>query len=131
MKYLLDTVVWLWSLYDVDRLNARALDVLGNGREEMYLSAASAWEFTIKMRLNKMRFPEPPAVTVPQFMARQGIRPLAITQAHATKTYELPLWHSDPFDRLLIAQASLEEMTILTADREFRQYEVGVLWCGK
>lgn len=130
MKYLLDTVVWVWSLYDVDRLNARALEVLGNGREEIYLSAASAWELSIKMRLQKMQFPEPPTVTIPRFMARQGLRPLAISQAHATKTYELPLRHSDPFDRLLIAQALLEEMTILTADRRFGKYEVDVVWCG-
>jgi PIN domain nuclease of toxin-antitoxin system len=64
-------------------------------------------------------------------MAKQGLRPLAVTHIHAVNVYNLPSHHRDPFDRIVIAQAMIEEMTILTADRQFAKYPVDVLWCGK
>ena len=64
-------------------------------------------------------------------MATEGIRPLAITHAHALAVSDLPLHHNDPFDRLLIGQARAEGMVILTADHAFELYEVEVLWCGR
>jgi PIN domain nuclease of toxin-antitoxin system len=63
-------------------------------------------------------------------MAQQALRPLPVTHVHALKVYDLPLHHNDPFDRLLIAQALLEELTILTADAVFRKYAVDIVWCG-
>jgi PIN domain nuclease of toxin-antitoxin system len=131
MKYLLDTVAWIWSLDAVERLSRESRAILEDGREEIYLSAATVWEISIKLRLAKLSFPAPPAKTVPAFMTRQGLRPLSVSHMHAAKTYDLPLHHSDPFDRLLIAQAMLEEMTIVTADRHFEKYEVDIVWCGK
>lgn len=131
MKYLLDSVVWLWSIDPVERLSKAARAVLDNGQQEIYFSAASAWELSIKARLGKLRFPAPPAECVPAFVAKQGLRPLPVTHAHAVKIYDLLPRHQDPFDRLIIAQAILEQMTILTADRAFAKYSVDILWCGK
>jgi PIN domain nuclease of toxin-antitoxin system len=64
-------------------------------------------------------------------MTRQGLRPLSVNHVHAAKVYDLPAHHGDPFDRMLIAQALVEEMTILTSHRVFRKYPVEVVWCGK
>jgi PIN domain nuclease of toxin-antitoxin system len=131
VKYLLDTGVWLWSIDAVERLSRAGREVLENGKEEIYFSAASAWEISIKARLGKLTIPGPPAACIPAFMAKQGLRPLTVTHLHAVKVFELALHHQDPFDRLIIAQAIVEEMTILTANRAFGKYPVDVVWCGK
>jgi PIN domain nuclease of toxin-antitoxin system len=131
VKYLLDTVIWLWSIGSVEKINPTCLDILENGREEIYFSAATAWEVSIKARLGKLHLPGPPAQCIPAFMAKQGLRPLPVSHLHAVKVYDLSLHHQDPFDRLIIAQAITENMTVLTADRAFGKYPVDVLWCGK
>lgn len=130
MKYLVDTGVWLWSIGPVERINQAGRQVLENGQEELYLSAVTAWELSIKMRIGKLHLPSPPAQCIPAFMARQGLWPLPVTHTHALKVYDLPLHHRDPFDRLIIAQAITEKMCVLTADRVFEKYPVEVLWCG-
>jgi PIN domain nuclease of toxin-antitoxin system len=131
MKYLLDTMVWLWSVGPTDKIGRAGLEVLANGEEEMYLSAASSWEIAIKTKLGKYELTESPGRYVPKRLAQQGIQSLSITQNHSLKVYDLPLHHQDPFDRIIIAQAIAEEMTVLTADRAFGKYPVDVLWCGK
>jgi len=131
VKYLIDTMVWLWSVDSVEKINQECRAILENGREEIYFSAATAWEVSIKAKLGKLRLPGPPAHVIPAFMAKQGLLPLPVTHLHAAKVYDLPLHHNDPFDRLILAQAITEEMSVLTADRDFRKYAVDVLWCGK
>jgi PIN domain nuclease of toxin-antitoxin system len=131
MKYLLDTMVWLWSVGPTDKIGSAALEILTNGEEEIYLSAASSWEIAIKTKLGKFELAEPPGRYVPKRLAEQGIRSLSVTHSHSLRVYDLPLHHQDPFDRLIIAQAIAEEMTVLTADRAFQMYPVDVLWCGK
>jgi PIN domain nuclease of toxin-antitoxin system len=130
MKYLLDTVVWLWSVSVPDKIGRRGHEILADAAEELYLSAVSPWELAIKAKLGKYDLPEPPREYVPKRLASQRIRSLPITQLHALATYDLPLHHYDPFDRLLIAQAQIENMAILTSDRDFAKYEVDVVWCG-
>jgi PIN domain nuclease of toxin-antitoxin system len=130
VKYLLDTSVWLWSLTASERIGGEGRDLLARGTQEIYLSAASSWEIGIKSALGKLRLPEPAVSYVPKRMAAQGIRPLPITHGHALAVSELPTYHRDPFDRLLIAQAQVEGMAILTADRAFRLYPVEIVWCG-
>jgi PIN domain nuclease of toxin-antitoxin system len=103
---------------------------LENGQEEIYFSAASVWELSIKARSGKLHLPSPPDQCIPAFMAKQALRPLPVTHLHALKVYELPLSHNDPFDRLLIAQAISEELAVLTADRDFEKYPVNVVRCG-
>ena len=99
--------------------------------QELYFSAASAWEIGIKTRLGKYRLPEAPGRYLPQRLAEQGIGSLPVSQSHALRVYDLPLHHHDPFDRLLVAQALEEEMVILTADRACERHPVDMIWSGK
>jgi PIN domain nuclease of toxin-antitoxin system len=131
MNYLLDTMVWLWSVGPTEKISQAGLDLLNNGEVQLYFSAASAWEVAIKTQLGKFTLPEPPGIYIPKRLSSQGIRSLSIAQNHTLKVYDLPSHHGDPFDRILIAQAIVEDMTILTADRVFTKYPVDVLWCGK
>jgi PIN domain nuclease of toxin-antitoxin system len=101
-----------------------------DGSQEIFLSAASAWEVAIKTKIGKFALPLDPRQYVPQRLAVQGIRSLSITQEQTLSVYDLPLHHSDPFDRIIIAQAITEKMTVLTSDRIFAKYPVDVLWCG-
>ena len=130
MKYLLDTMVWLWSVGSSEQIGKAGLEILASGDEEIYFSAATSWEIAIKTRLGKSRLPEEPVPYVPKRLSEQGIHSLSVTQSHSLKVYDLPLHHHDPFDRLIIAQALTEEMVILTSDRVFKNYPVEVLWCG-
>lgn len=130
MKYLLDTVVWLWSLDAVDRINEAGREILESGEEEIYFSAATAWEVSIKASLGKLTLPAPPHACVTAFTEKQRLLSLPITSLHAVKVYDLGVHHRDPFDRLIIAQAMVEEMTVLTADRDFEKYPVDIVWCG-
>ncbi len=129
MKYLLDTVVWLWSVGPAERIGKRGLDLLGSDAE-FFLSAASSWEIAIKTQLGKYHLPDAPARYVPKRLAEQNIHPLPITHAHSLKVYDLPFHHFDPFDRFIIAQAIMEDMTILTADRIFKKYPARLVQCG-
>ena len=131
MKYLLDTMVWLWSVGSVGRIGDEGLHILEDGESEVYLSVVSSWEIAIKARLGKCRLPAPPDRYIPRKLAEQGIHALPVSLDHSLKVYGVPLYHRDPFDHLLIAQAMMEEMVILTSDRVFEKYPVDVLWCGR
>jgi PIN domain nuclease of toxin-antitoxin system len=130
MKYLLDTSIWLWSVGSVEKINRAGRELLADGKQEFYLSAASSWEISIKTSSGKLQLPGSPASYVPKRLADQGIIPLPILHQHALAVYDLPKHHTDPFDRLLIAQAQAEQMVVLTADRIFRRYPVAIVWCG-
>lgn len=127
MKLLLDTQVWLWMLAAPERLSRRSRALLASADTELILSAATAWEIAIKHGLGKLQLPEPPGTCIPRLMALTGISPLPVHHRHALHVATLPHHHSDPFDRLLVAQAQLEQLPILTADRSFRLYDVKVL----
>lgn len=131
MRCLLDTGVFLLGRSAPHRLNRRAAGLLARQREEFYLSAASSWEISIKYATGRLRLPETPAKYVPASMTAWAISALDISQVHALAAGELPLHHLDPFDRMLIAQARLEEMVLLTADRMFEKYDVEMMWCGR
>lgn len=130
MKVLLDTECWLWWLLAPDKLNTRALDVFESRRNPLWLSAASSWEMSIKVSLGKLKLPAAVEAYVPQRLAEDAIEGLPIEHAHALRTATLPSHHQDPFDRLLVAQAQLERMSVLTADSLFLSYDVDVLWAG-
>ncbi|MFZ0477919.1 MAG: type II toxin-antitoxin system VapC family toxin [Terriglobales bacterium] len=131
MKFLLDTMVWLWSVGEVGRLNQSARELLADPEQELYFSAASVWEIAIKAGLGRLELREPPRLLVPRETARQRLRPLPVTYSHALGVYDLPLLHGDPFDRMLVAQARSEELTLMTADRELRKYPVELFWAGR
>ncbi|PYX22712.1 MAG: PIN domain nuclease [Acidobacteria bacterium] len=131
MSYLLDTGVWLWSVGEPERMSSSAREIFADRTEELFLSAVTSWEVAIKVASGKLRLPEPPGTYVPSRIMMQGLRPLPISHMHALAVHGLPPHHRDPFDRLLIAQAIVENMTLLTADREFKKYDLPLLWCGR
>ena len=131
MKHLLDTSIFLWSLGAEQKLNQKARDLLSSSAAELYLSAASSWEIAIKYALGTLALPKPPSQFVPNALGALAIRSLEITHFHCFIAGELPPHHRDPFDRMLIAQARLENMTLLTADRAISKYEVKTMFCGK
>jgi PIN domain nuclease of toxin-antitoxin system len=131
VTYLLDTGVWLWSVGEPTRMSSRAHDVIVDLKQDVFLSAVTSWEVAIKAASGKLHLPEPPDLYVPRRTASQGLRPLAVSHQHALTVFALPVHHRDPFDRLLIAQAQVEEMTLITADRMFGRYSVQLLWAGR
>jgi PIN domain nuclease of toxin-antitoxin system len=126
MKLLLDTQTWLWMQVSPDRLNRRTIALLGDPSVDLLLSAASSWEIAIKYALGKLPLPSAPDEYVPDRMRSSGVTALPVTHSHALHVAQLPPHHRDPFDRMLIAQAQLDELTILTSDKVFEQYEVVV-----
>lgn len=128
MRLLLDTQVWLWMIAERERFDAETAAVLENSANELLLSAASSWEIAIKHSLGKLTLPAPPARYVPQQIAKTGVTPLLIEHSHALRVADLPAHHRDPFDRLLVAQAELEGVTLLTADRQFEPYGIPIEW---
>jgi PIN domain nuclease of toxin-antitoxin system len=114
-----------------ERLNPAALALFEERRTPLLLSAASSWEIAIKTGLGKLELPVPAERFVPEQLAADGIDALAIEHAHALRVARLPGHHSDPFDRLLIAQAQLERCAFLTADPQILAYDVEVTWAGR
>jgi PIN domain nuclease of toxin-antitoxin system len=131
VKFLLDTNVFLWGLSAEHKLNPRAQEVLTSSSSELYFSAASSWEIAIKFALGSLPLPKAPSEFIPHALRAWAMRALDITHEHALRAGELPAHHRDPFDRLLIAQAMAEEMTLLTADRVFQKYKIDLIFCGK
>ena len=130
MRVLLDTQVWLWWLEDSPRLGRKARKVMADPANELYLSAASSWEIAIKCALGKLSLPEPADRFVPSRLTRDGILGLAIDHVHALRAGSLPLHHADPFDRMLVAQAQVESLTLITADGKIAKYDVKVIDAG-
>jgi PIN domain nuclease of toxin-antitoxin system len=97
---------------------------LRDSKNELYLCAASAWEIAIKVRIGKMKLPSSPALYVPRRARESSILSLPVTEEHALAVAELPMEHTDHFDRILVAQAQLESLTIVTRDSAFEQYDV-------
>ena len=128
MRILLDTQCFLWMNANPERLSRRARRLLTDVDNDLLLSAASAWEIAIKAALGKLRLPEPVPEYVTSRMSNGAVQGLAIEHAHALRVATLPRHHTDPFDHLLIAQAEIEDMAILTSDRHFSRYDVRVLW---
>ena len=110
-----------------ERLAPRTRRLLADPANELLLSAASAWELAIKSALGKVQLPAPLSEYVTSRMAEDGVLALPVQHAHALRVAELPFHHRDPFDRLLIAQAQIEGLSLLTADRELRAYDVAII----
>jgi PIN domain nuclease of toxin-antitoxin system len=130
MKYLLDTSVFLWALAAPNRLNRKARELLSSQRSGLFLSAASSWEIAVKYGLGKLELSEKPGQYVPTWLRNWNIQAFDITHRHALAVGELPMHHQDPFDRVLIVQARMEQMSLLTADRMIEKYQVETFWCG-
>jgi|ERR1700733_1084348 PIN domain nuclease of toxin-antitoxin system len=128
MQILLDTHSFLWWISDDPQLSKTARKTIEDGANEVFFSAASAWELAIKNQLGKLRLPNTPEAFVSEQLQLNGFRPLSITVSHSLHTASLPAIHRDPFDRILVAQSQLEQFAIVTTDRFIRQYEVSTIW---
>jgi PIN domain nuclease of toxin-antitoxin system len=124
---LLDTQCWLWWLVSPEKLTASALARLADGENRLLFSAASSWEIAIKYTIGKLPLPEPPETFVASRLARDGVTPLPVEHLHALRVSALPLYHRDPFDRLLVAQAQIENVPIMTADPVFERYGIQII----
>lgn len=127
MRILLDTHVWLWMLAAPERLAPAARPLVESRDNRLLLSAASSWEIAVKYSLGRLELPEPPVEYVPERMRKTGVEGLPVEHAHALRVAELELHHRDPFDRLLVAQAQVEGLPILTGDPVFEAYDVEVI----
>lgn len=128
MRLLLDTHAFLWWITDDPRLSEKAREIMSDGKNQLFLSAASGWEIAIKAKLGKLKVSDNLEHFIPEQVALNAIENLPIVLSHVLHVYTLPDYHRDPFDRLLISQAQLEGLPILTVDSQISQYPVEVLW---
>ncbi len=128
MTYLLDTHALLWLVAEPEKLSPVVLEIVEQRSCELLLSSASGWEIALLWKLGRIELPEPPASFVPTTMQALGITPIPIGFATAITAATLPLIHRDPFDRLLVAEAMQNGLTILTKDQTIPQYGVATLW---
>ena len=125
MRLLLDTHAFVWSQLEADRLPARLRATLIDPAHIVHVSAASVWEIAIKSGLRKLSFPLDRLAAI---IDEAGFSELSVVSAHALEVRHLPLLHRDPFDRLLIAQARHERLTLVTRDPGIRRYPVDTHW---
>ena len=116
MRLLLDTHVFLWWVNDSPELSPKARAVIRKGQNACFLSVASAWEMAIKASTGKLVLLQPVERFIPEQLGANGFQLLPIDFKHAAKVESLPFLHRDPFDRLLVAQAMSEKMSIVSAD---------------
>ncbi len=121
--YLLDTHVLLWWLSDPSRLSQKARNAIEDGESAAYISTAAVWEMAIKKAMGRLDFP----ANLQDVLAKDHIEVMPIALSHALAVADLPMHHQDPFDRMQIAQAKLQDLTILTRDPMFANYDVQVV----
>lgn len=130
MRLLLDTQCLLWWFAQPERLNASAIKHIGNEANELWFSAASVWEISIKSSIGKLPLPEPVEDYVPSRVKAIGAETLPIFLSHALRVAILPLHHRDPFDRVLVAQAQVEGFCLVSSDSVLAKYKVDLLWAA-
>lgn len=127
MRLLLDTSTFLWFIEDSPRLSAKAKSLL-ESEEDLLISAASLWEIAIKISIGKLTLNQSYKEFIPDQLAKNDMRLLPIAVEHLALVSALPFHHRDPFDRLLIAQACVEELPIVSIDAQLDRYGVQRLW---
>jgi len=128
MKVLLDTHAFLWWITDHPKLSSRAREIISDIENELFFSAASGWEITIKVQIGRLKLPDEPHRFIPGQLRMNAIQSLPILMSHALHVFTLPDHHRDPFDRLLIAQAQLEGFPIMSADPQIAKYQIEIIW---
>ena len=123
MNLLLDTPVLLWCLDDHPNLSPRAKSVIADGKNLVFVSAAVIWEIRIKHALGKLEIP----ANFRKVLDHQGFELLDITVDHTYAVGDLPSYHRDPFDRMLVAQAKLESLTLVTRDLRLKKYKIPLI----
>ncbi len=128
MNLLLDTHVLLWWVFDEPRLSASARDAVADSDNRVFVSSASGWEIATKQRIGKLPGYEGMVQALPRLLRRADFDELPIRLDHALRAGSLPGPHRDPFDRILIAQAQVEGLAVMTADPVFARYGATVIW---
>jgi len=123
LRLLLDTQVLIWTLTNPKRLSGQARATIAEGENRVFVSLATPWEIAIKTALGKLAPPE----DLEEQLREKRFELLPIALPHTRAVASLPLLHSDPFDRMLIAQAQVDRMTLITTDRQIRRYPVATL----
>lgn len=128
MKALLDTHTFLWWNLNDPQLSNTAREIIQDGRNQIFVSAVTAWEIAIKVSKGRLLLPEDLGSYFANRMMHYSLSALPILISHALHVFDLPVIHEDPFDRLLVAQSKIEELPILTADDKIGRYDVEVIW---
>ena len=128
MKILLDTNSFLWFISGSERLSINARDRIADLDNQLFLSSASLWEIAIKVSIEKLELLQPYNQLIPQQLEENDINILPIELSHLTTVVELPFYHRDPFDRLIIAQALTEDLPVVSPDSLFSQYAIKLIW---
>jgi PIN domain nuclease of toxin-antitoxin system len=123
VRLLLDTHVLLWTLSGAERMSAEARERITEPRAEVFVSAATVWEAAIELSTGKLSLPP----NLVEEIAAAGMRELPVTSEHGFAAGRLPRHHGDPFDRMLVAQAQLEGLTLVTADERLAAYGIPIL----
>ena len=128
MRLLLDTHAFLWWVFDDARLSPAARDLIADPAAEILFSTVSAWEIAIKARTGRLDLPVDVSAFIVDQVRRNRFRVLAVELPHALRVHTLPDHHRDPFDRLLVAQALVEAIPLLSRDRRLAPYEIELRW---
>jgi PIN domain nuclease of toxin-antitoxin system len=128
VKLLLDTCTFLWLITDAPDLSPLARQRIVDPGNEVFLSAASAWEIGIKWRLGRLGMVQPPTALVPLQRAAHGVAELGIDEESALHVTRLPALHRDPFDRMLVSQAIVHGLVLVTPDPLVTQYPARTVW---
>ena len=128
MRLLLDTHALMWTILTPARLSAKARDAIGDAHSRVFVSVINGWEIAVKKSLGKMAVPDDMEARITRACGGAGFELLPIALQHAFEVQFLPWHHKDPFDRLLVAQARVERLTLVSIDRAVRAYGVDVLW---
>lgn len=127
MRLLLDTQVFLWFLSDEARVPDDARAAIESPSNPVLVSAVSIWEIAIKASIGRLQISHADVIKLPHLIETAGFDELPIDARHAAAVVALPMHHRDPFDRLLVAQARVEDLTLVTTDPSIRAYDVRVL----
>jgi PIN domain nuclease of toxin-antitoxin system len=128
MRLLLDTHAFLWFIKGSDKLSSYARRIIEDESNDRYLSAGSLWEIAIKVSIGKLEVPLPITRLVTEHVEANGIDVLGIKPGHLDEQRNLPFHHNDPFDRMIIAQAIVEEMKVIGKDEAFELYPIDGIW---
>ena len=128
MRFLVDSNAFLWAATGSPRISATARAAIADLTNERLLSSVTPWELGIKFSQNKLDLPSDFPLFMRAAMSDLQVAELPVTIAHALRSAELPLIHGDPFDRMLVAQALVEGIPIVSSDRRLSQYGVAVIW---
>ncbi len=127
-KFLLDTCTFLWIILDAPELSKRAKGLFEDPAHQVFLSAVSNWEISLKYKLGRLPLPESPDRFIPTTREKYGIDFLPLDEASSLSIHRLPDFHNDPFDRMLISQCITHGLTLLTPDPQIHRYPLLVAW---